>query len=65
MRGRARIKLKKVRSKNCYTKLILCSNLHFCIAIFSVMQNHSKHTYSLHYPGTCMKLICFELFVAM
>ena len=39
---RARIKLKKMHSKNCYTKLILCSNLHFCVAIFSVMQNHRK-----------------------
>ena len=47
-RHRARIKLKKMHSKNCYTKLILCSNLHFCVAIFSVMQNHRK---------TCMNSI--------
>ena len=46
--SRARIKLKKMHSKNCYTKLILCSNLHFCVAIFSVMQNYRK---------TCMNSI--------
>ena len=62
---RARIKLKKVRSKNCYTKLILCSNLHFCIAIFSVINAKPPQNTRIHYPGTCMNLICFELFVAM
>ena len=40
--NRARINLKKMHGKNCYTKLMLYSNLHFCVAIFSVMQNHHK-----------------------